>query len=208
MKTEIEKNGHQKNHRGRVTAAVFFLVLVFSNALLTLLGIELLKGFHENRGLAPKPAFNNGNFKVAKFIDDFETYINDHFTFRKPLLISWNTLRYLLFNLSSNRAALPSKDGWIFYNISFMRNDYIRANKLDPGYVDKIEQSLQERKAWLKARGIGFIFLLAPNKHNIYPQYMHPLLKRGNGPSNGELLVQRLCKTVPHTVVDMFTPLV
>ena len=191
---------------GGIIAALFFLLLVFSNALLTTFGIEILKEFHENRNLAPKPVFKSGQFSLTKFISDFDAYISDHFSFRKPLLISLNTVKYFLFNVSPDPTAMPSKKGWIFYGNTLLR-DYSRSDKPAQWYVEKIEQSLREKQAWLNARGTGFIFVLTPNKHNIYPQYMPSYLVKGEGISNGEQLVERLTKALPGAVANVFPAL-
>ena len=60
---------------------------------------------------------------------------------------------------------------------------------------------------WLNTRGIKFLCLIAPNKHNIYPQYVHSHLKRGKGISNGESLVNHLAKKIPRTMVNVFRSL-
>lgn len=196
-----------RKHWGGIIAAIFFLLLVFSNALLTTFGVEILKEFHENRNLAPFPKTNSGQFSLSKLIIDFDAYLNDHFFFRKPLLISLNTAKYFLFNVSPDPTALPAKEGWIFYGIPFVRRDYARETHLSDQYVEKVENSVLEIKRWLNARGIGFIFVLAPNKHNIYPQYMPSFIKKGEGISNGEWLVEHLAKMYPDTIVNVFQSL-
>lgn len=207
QKNRDDAAGTARRHWGRIISAVFFLLLVFSNALLTLLGVNILKEFHENRNLAPKPMSKNGKFLLSRFISEFDAYISDHFCLRKPLLISQNTVKYFLFNVSPDPKAMPSKKGWIFYGTSLTLRDYARVNQLEPLYVERIEQSLRERKAWLNARGIGFIFTITPNKHNIYPQYMPSYRLKGKGISNGEWLGERLAKALPGTVANMFPAL-
>ena len=178
----------------RLITVVFFSVL-YMNVFLTFNGVEFLEKFHENRNLAPVPS----SFRPERFIEslpifyrELDAYVRDHFAFRKPLIIIFNSLRYYFFDSSPTSKAMIGKNGWIFYGSKSMLSDYGRSNELEEKYLLKIERSFFERKLWLSKRNIGFVLVIVPNKHNLYSQFMPAYLKKGANPSNGELLIQRI----------------
>ena len=189
---------------------VFFLVIIYSNLALTVSGVEFFEEFHENRRLGDLPSVNLNSISyksITSLASGLKSYINDHFAFRKPLIMFYNSFTWYLFETSSSPIAMQGKDGWIFYGLKNLINDYERKETLYVEYINKIESSIANRQAWLAEKGIPFIFLIIPNKHNIYSQYMPDYLQRGSGPSNGELLMQQVLKKFPDVGVNIFDDL-
>ena len=175
--------------------AGFFFFVLYMNAFLTFIGVEFLKQFHENRNLASMPSvFSSKCFIkfLPLFYTEIDAYVRDHFAFRKPMIIFFNSLRYYLFNSSSTPEAILGKKGWIFYGSKSSLQDYERSNILEDDYLIRIERAFYERKLWLSKNNIGFLLVIVPNKENLYGQFMPAYLKKSNTPSNGELLTQQI----------------
>ena len=185
---------------------ILFLVVLYSNSLLTLFGVEFFPNLSENRRLVSLSEITN-NFStksIKSSCGKFELYLNDHFALRKPLVLMTNSPKYYLFNSSSDQVAMPAKNGWIYYGTRSMIRDYQRIEHLSVENINQIKLSLLQKENWLSRHGIKFMHVIIPNKHNIYPQYMPAGLKQGSGLSRGEYLVKYLSQSMPNSTVDVF----
>src|SRR5262249_28073941 len=81
-----------------------------------------------------------------------------------------------LFKEHVARDVVLGRDGWLFYSGegagaepfsgptgSFTQQELI-------GY----QRLLEQRRDWLAQRGVGYLFVVAPNKQSIYPEYLPP----------------------------------
>jgi len=200
-----------RNHRtidkpGAVILSLFFVCVIYFNFFLTLMNYEFLVNFSENRRLAQSSHIldNIISKNIKGTCEKFERYLNDHFALRKPLVMMSNSTRYYVFNSSTDRVALPARDGWIFYGTVSMIRDHERKDRLSAEHLNQIKRSLIQKEAWLSSFGITFLNVIVPNKHNIYPQFMPEAVHRGDGPSRGEYLVHQLNEDLPKSTVDAF----
>jgi hypothetical protein len=75
---------------------------------------------------------------------------------------------------SGNEQIILGREGWLFFSETLP--DYL-------GETTDIAQAAETIKAYsdeLKAHGIGFTFLCAPNKNSIYPEFMPYYTKQGD----------------------------
>jgi len=63
--------------------------------------------------------------------------------------------------------------------------------------------TLQRTADWLAARGIAYVFVVAPDKPAIYPEFLPVSLRRAAGPSRTDQLVAMLRARSTVTVVDL-----
>jgi hypothetical protein len=139
--------------------------------------------------------------------DGFETYINDAFGWRSWAVRSFNRLNYRLFRVSQQPAVIVGKDGWLFYGPGALT--YQRAiEPMSGSERRRWGNSIQRRHDWLAAQGIEYLFLIAPNKHSIYPEFL-PASARRTGPyTRYEQLLDYLQKNRSTVeVVDLHAPL-
>jgi alginate O-acetyltransferase complex protein AlgJ len=76
---------------------------------------------------------------------------------------------------SSNPRVLIGKDDWLFFVDPADGNsfeDYRRNDPLSPGELRDWKIALQAKYRWLKQRGIQYLFVIAPDKHSIYGEYI------------------------------------
>jgi hypothetical protein len=134
---------------------------------------------NENRTLAVFPGLlDEGKIntdKIMRFPKLLDDYIGDRFGFRNEAISFINRLdsagtflwsRYVL-----------GKDGWLFYsghNDGNNINDFLKINLFTQDEIKRFILNIESRLKWCNENNIKFVFLIAPNKHNIYPEY-YPL---------------------------------
>ena len=139
----------------------------------------------ENREMAEMPGFTLST--LEKFPTAFETYFNDNFGFRDFLIRLHNYYNYKVYNLSSTRKALVGKEGWLFYTGNSVIDDYQGQSSLSLNDLEKCKAVLEAKRAYLKSRGVEYLFVVAPNKQSIYPEYLPDGITKGE---NGTFLDQ------------------
>jgi len=125
----------------------------------------------EHRPPSPKPALVLEPRALHKFPSAYEAYFKDTFGLRDRLL-RWHTLQSLgLFGVSPTDQVLLGKQGWYFYT----GDDSVRAWRgLVPFSEEDLRQwklGLEARRDWLRELGMEYLFVIAPNKETIYPDY-------------------------------------
>jgi hypothetical protein len=76
---------------------------------------------------------------------------------------------------SPNPIVLIGKDDWLFYANPVDGNpleDYRRNDPLTPTELRSWKTALEAKYMWLKQRDIQYLFVIAPNKHTIYGEYI------------------------------------
>lgn len=148
----------------------------------------------ENRIFAQLPAWPRSLSEWERFPQRFDDYFNDHFGLRTLLLrLDTNVGALLLGRLPSNRVIL-GKDDWLFYAAEDELDLYANKRPLSGAQLDDARQSLIARVKQARQLGAGYVFVVAPDKHTIYPEHMPRFLVRRERPSQ---LDQLLAVTKP-----------
>jgi hypothetical protein len=159
----------------------------------------------EKRKLAEKPPF--AFRQPFLYFKNYEAYYNDHFTFRTRLVYLNNLLTYRIFSTSASAKVIIGKEGWLFLgniNPFFNEVDYYRNFK--PFTIRELRYwqiLLEERRNWLKRRGIEYLFIIAPNKSTIYPEFMPDSIKKINSRSRLDQLIDHLDKYSTLKILDL-----
>jgi len=124
----------------------------------------------ENRALAPYPKFQPGRHALQAYVAGLEAYFNDHFGCRKCLIQWHNKMRWFLFNDKYTRSVLIGKAGWLFASEFQMVEHYSGQLQFTPEQLHDWQLLLEKRRDWLARRGIAYVFVVAPDKHTIYPE--------------------------------------
>lgn len=135
----------------------------------------------EKRALAPAPVFFGEKGFNAAFPQEAEDYLSDHFAFKPQLVTADAFLRGALFGESVNEKVIIGKDGWLFFAPTLP--DYLAVETLSDNDIYRVARTLEIQKEALARQGVGFIFVVAPNKASIYPEYM-PAAYRPTGYDN------------------------
>ena len=130
----------------------------------------------ENRRLTvlPKVEIASLDFFPAKF----EKHYNDHYGFRNELISinSFLKVNRLGFSPMPHKVVL-GKDDWMYLvneSLEYYRNDY----PLSSFDVQRIEKKIEAQAKWCLDRGIQFYLVFAPNKPNVYPEFLPSRIKQ------------------------------
>jgi alginate O-acetyltransferase complex protein AlgJ len=159
----------------------------------------------EKRKFAEKPSFD---FRQPfLFLKNYEDYYNDYFPFRTHL-VYWNSLlTYNIFHTSASPQVIIGKQNWLFLgniNEYFDEVDYYR--NLKPFTIRELRYwqiLLEERRDWLKRRGIHYLFVIAPNKSTIYPELMPHWIRKIYPQSKLDQLIAHLKKYSTLRILDV-----
>lgn len=140
---------------------IFILALVIP-------GVWTFVGKQENIGNEEVVDFSDANyFNVA---DKADEYMNQKFGFRNKLVGFNNLLCYNVFGESGNDQVIVGEDGWLFYTSAL--HDYNGTDVLSDGEIVKIAKILAMTETYVTNNGGKFLFISAPNKMEIYGEYM------------------------------------
>jgi len=208
-------------------AADAVLVLLFLAGLwIPLLGVHL--GRHgwdistaraENRRMAAMPlalrlkeahvTLPKAKLKAfAKLPGDFKYYLSDHFGFRSLLIRAHGLLMVKGLGVTSNPAVILGKQGWLYLGNDGSTEDWRNLEPFTSQELEQFRQMLESRNAFCVRIGIPYLFVVAPSKYDIYPEYMPDNLTRVRSECRlDQLLAYLREKHSPVQVLDLRGPL-
>lgn len=125
-------------------------------------------GATENRSLAPFPALAGGD-SILSWPARFEDWLNDHIGLRKYYTEAYARMLYAL-GASADGQVIVGKEGWMFYAPTI--SDYTGVGAPDEAALNRIGERLKDISERLKASGVRFAVMVAPNKNSVYPEFM------------------------------------
>ncbi len=146
-----------------------FVILLWLPTLDAVFHLDRAPELNEKRKPAEFPVWRPGWVGAQKFIAGFDKYYGDHFGFRTQLIRWEHAWKHDLFHESSFPSVLLGKNNWLFYSEGQPSSDGVR---FESGQLKEWQSLLECRRDWLAKRGIRFIFVIAPDKQSIYPEYL------------------------------------
>jgi alginate O-acetyltransferase complex protein AlgJ len=144
----------------------------------------------ENRTLAPRPQLPRDAASLRAFPDQLTRYFEDHFAFRQRL-VRWQAIARLhALRVSPSGAVIRGRDGWLFYADDGAMADYAVAPPFTAAELEAWRVALQDTSDWLADQGIAYLFVISPDKHVIYQEYMPTTIRRA--------VVSRIDQLVSH----------
>ena len=180
-----------------------FLVTLALPGLATLAGVDAGLTRGENRDLAPPPELALTWAAIAAVPTAFTSYFQDHFAFRGRLVRWQAAFRLLLLRVSPSPTVIRGKDGWLFYGDDGALEDYLNQSPFSPADLDDWSATLQHTRDWLALRGITYLFVIAPDKHQVYPEFMPDTIQRTAAISRTDQLVVHLRAHTTVPVLDL-----
>ena len=172
---------------------------------------------------------------LKKFPHEFEKWFNDRMGFRRRLIQVYQVARYygwtpsrlskaaihsgaaaegLIRHLASDAGSgsgqprvLIGRDGWLFYDGEDAIEDHRGTNLFSEKELARWKQILTERRDWLANRGIRYVFVIAPNKPAIYPEYMPRSINRVTEQSRLQQLTDYLARESDLTFINLREPI-
>jgi hypothetical protein len=156
----------------------------------------------ENRTLAAWPQFQWNAAALRALPEQLTRYFEDHFAFRERL-VRWQAIvRFQGLGVSPSRSVIKGRDGWLFYADDGAMADYAEAPPFTGAELELWRHTLQDINDWLRAQGIAYVFVIAPDKHVVYPEYMPDTIRRA-AVSRIDQLVSYLHQHSTVRVVDL-----
>jgi alginate O-acetyltransferase complex protein AlgJ len=117
-----------------------------------------------------------------QFVSGLEAYFNDHFGFRKRLIRTNNHWKRQLFRDAPANDVLMGRDGWLFFLGNKTLDHAIGAALFSQDDLEAWRLLLEKRRDWLASRGVEYLFVVPPDKHSVYPEYLPEWLVRNLKP--------------------------
>lgn len=154
-----------------------------------------------NEQLQKAPAWQNkdGSFN-DHYLSDAAAWLNDRFFLRQTLISTDRYLKSALFGTSGEDRVLVGKDGWLFYGETL--NDYTGITPYSQRELYAMTQNIRLMADYCRENGKKFVFVIAPNKNSLYPQYMPDLGAVAEQTPGRQLLALLKQQNVP--VADLF----
>ena len=187
---------------------ILFLIAITGPLLASLLYDDLQQSAAEKRVLAQIPSLPRSHKDLNKLPRICEDYYNDHFGFRETL-VEWGSMIKFRLGGDPSAEAVIGKDEWLYYANKEQRSieDYRNCDPLSASQLEAWRDDLVAKHGWLKKRGIPYVFIIAPNKHTIYPEYMPGRFKRLDAPSRCDQFVAYMRAHTEVPILDLRPPL-
>ena len=127
------------------------------------------------------------------YLQQLGALFESRFALRQQMVTAYSQITVKIFDTSSQNGVITGTGDWLFYSDSLP--DYQRTNILTGRQLHNAVRNLELVNEYCSDNGIEFLFVIAPNKNSLYPEYMPYYLIPGEGPSNRELLDDLLLDT-------------
>ena len=174
------------------TLSLLFAALFLALCLIPSLGLLITggSGAAANQVLASKPVLlkSDGSLNTA-WLEDLSRYVNDRFSLRQEAVTLWARLNAGLLHSSVTDQVILGRFDLLYYAPTVP--DYTRSNPMTERELWCAARRLWLLQEYAEAQGGQFLFTVAPNKNQLYPEGM-PTLAVADGPTNTEALYRKL----------------
>ena len=155
-----------------VVAIVVFLVMLVGPGVLALAGFARADTAFietsEQRRVFVAPGVSSGALATGGYERDLERQIADAFPLRTWLVEAYAYPKFAWLGGSMTPNVVRGRDGWLFYGAE--ESQYVTgAWKPSEAELAHVAGVYAARARWCRARGVAYVFLIAPNKSTIYP---------------------------------------
>jgi hypothetical protein len=126
----------------------------------------------EKRQLANVPHFPTSFGDWKRFPKRFDAFATDRFGFRPQLLDGYKWIVAGIFHDSIAPRAIVGRKGWLFVTGSGSLDDMRGASAYTEAELANAVQQINARGELLAVRRIPFSFVVFPDKHTVYPQFL------------------------------------
>ena len=202
-------NTHAHKTASKIVAIIFVAVIVVTTVL-TAFGYKAWSSMGENRTLAKYPETSVSAVLNRRYFEKINAWVSDHQAFKAPLVAFNSFINLFLFGAAFDGKTVIGKDGWYFYGFESMQDDFTRESKIenDPNYLRSLLIYLEELYYYGQKTDKQVLFMVAPNKHNVYPQYYSSRYKFGRTPGTAKKIEAWLGAQYPSMVAPIADELI
>lgn len=198
-----------------IIVTLLFCFSIFTPLITALIQDDLKASSIEKRNLAVLPDWPMTLHDWEKLPSDLTQYYSDHFGFRELFNKVYFKMLRKIGSSSSLDDVTVGKEGWLFLgsikkgytNYDDPIGDAIHTNLYSLSELEQSAEAIARTHNWLKSRGIKYLYVIAPNKHTIYFEYLPDYLKKINPKSATDQLVEYLTQNTQVDVLDLREPL-
>lgn len=162
----------------KLISIIFIVFLVAPSILFYIFKDKVNTTNYENRALAEKPNLSISNWRNIP--SEVDNYVNDHAPFKNQFVNLNSIIDVEAFKSISSNKVILGKDKWLFYK-SLEDGDpmkcYQGTNPFSEEDLEKIKNNLIEVQNNLAKQNKEFILFIAPNKEQVYSEYMPSYIK-------------------------------
>lgn len=154
----------------------------------------------ERRLPAPRPELPRSGLDWLRFPERYQAFHKDSFGLRDRLL-RWNSLvQVLVLGVSPSSQVYLGKQQWMMFRGNLALEN--RRGKLPwrPQDLDAWVDALKTRQSRLAAAGVRYLYVVAPDKESVYPEFL-PDSVRPIGPTRLDAWLARLAQDAPQVEV-------
>jgi hypothetical protein len=169
--SKLKTGGHLEN---LCTGAIFLgaILIISLAAVYSCLTTKDQVLVVENRNLAAMPRLRNVRKDLPKFAAGFEAYYNDRFIERLRIIAERNMINLQIFASSGHPRVAIGQNGWFYYIAPGMLESQLNTESFSDENLKLWAKMLQSRHDVLAQHGIDYVFVIAPEKGTIYPEYL------------------------------------
>ncbi len=164
-----------------IYVAVFILLLAVPGAVTVFAPSEAV-GNEEKAELKDINYINAGK--------KFDDWFSQSFGLRNSLVNMNNSFKYAIFGQSGQDFVIAGKDGWLFYRSAL--HDYSGEDVMSDADIAKTARIIELMSDYVSSQGSKFVFATAPNKMEIYGEYMPYYCVEDRAEGNYEKLMKQL----------------
>jgi hypothetical protein len=137
--------------------------------------VKPLKGVFEP---TPKPKLTFDNYKSNTFQTQSEKYVSENFGMREPVIRLYNQYVWSAYNKTYCHFIVPGKDGYLYYALAVNEHyglelpKHYKSNEDAMKDADTELRQMNKLRHVLKDYGIEFVAFIAPDKPEVYPEYL------------------------------------
>ncbi len=185
---------------------LLFTIMIFTPLIGSILSKDKKISSIEKRKLVQSPSFPNSLDALKKFPKQFENYYQDQFGFRDKLVFFHNLIKFRIGDSPSNNVVIGKK-GWFFLKgrgrYSDPIGDYRNINTYTIEELRQFARVLVVKHSWLAAKGIKYLFIVAPNKHTIYSDMLPSYIQKINEKSALDQVIEYVQYNTNVPIVDL-----
>ena len=126
----------------------------------------------------PKPELTFDNYKSNIYQTQIEKYASEHFGLREPVIRIYNQYVWSAYNKTYCHFIVPGKQGYLYYALAVKEHfgtellHHYKSNEAAMKDVNTELRMMNKVRHVLKDYGIEFLAFIAPDKPEVYPEYL------------------------------------
>lgn len=155
--------------------AIAFICFIFAPSIKSIFNPEYAQENFEQRRLEAFPEFPDSWSDIKSYPESFENYYKDHFGFRPTWVSQYRNLKNSVHDPVVDKVIFGTEPGWLFFNDkkgNDVVGDYRNINQFSAHSLNQFINNIKLKQAWLAKQNIEYLFIIAPSKHYVYPEYL------------------------------------